>query len=214
MITDDFVAGVERARRATAGFQAFTFSPFHWMTLIRMASLLPALEYYRPMPHPDSTVDQRARRFGLPLNASTIGLHHPFWDEVAAAMKSDPVRQAFAAKLEMDPADLGHPAVALIRDLPGYQISIHPDSQHKIATVQIYLASHTDSPHIGVRLYRQSAPRGEFVETAAIPYLPGSGYFFRRSDASWHGVSATSEQDGDRNSLMLVYFDSAKNGFS
>jgi len=68
-----------------------------------------------------------------------------------------------------------------------------------------------------VRFYRQkrlaNTPES-FIETDAVPYLPGSGYFFRRTEASWHAVMPTQEQDGERNSLMLVYFDSPKVGFN
>lgn len=116
------------------------------------------------------------------------------------------------AALDLTMDELAHPAVALIRDIPGYQIRPHPDSKHKLATVQVFLPSHTRAPHIGTRFYRKDGDA--FTETAAVPYLPGQGYFFRRTDNSWHGVEPTTQQDGVRDSLMLIYFDSPKAGFS
>lgn len=207
-----FCAAIRDAQHARADFPALTFQPFDAATVNYMLGLLPPLAEYREMSHPDAP---RCTRYAIPLKqgAPVAG----FWHRLADALKGEAVRRDICTMLGIDPATPMFPAIALLRDLPGYRIGIHPDTARKIATVQVYLSADDRVPHIGVRFYRQDRVAKDptrFTETAAVPYLPGSGYFFRRTDASWHGVNATTEADGERNSLMLVYFDSPKIGFN
>lgn len=210
MIAEQFCIGVQRAHRAVAEFPAFTFQAFNAQTAAYMVVNLPPASAYRPLHHPDAVVDEQPTRFAFPLRYGS-GLS-PLWDCVLADLTGSIARHAIGAALDLTMDELAHPAVALIRDIPGYQIRPHPDSKHKLATVQVFLPSHTRAPHIGTRFYRKDGDA--FTETAAVPYLPGQGYFFRRTDNSWHGVEPTTQQDGVRDSLMLIYFDSPKAGFS
>ncbi len=211
-IAQQFCQGIRAATRAPADFPAFTFQPFDEVTLELLQSILPPLADYKPLPHPDAVVGDRPTRFALPLKEGAPVAQ--FWLDVAAALKRPSVQWAIADMLGIDPGVTPmFPAVALLRDLPGYRIRVHPDTKRKIATAQVYLAAHDRSPQIGVRFYRETSPES-FTLTAPVPYLPGSGYFFRRQGNSWHGVNATTEGDGTRNSLMLVYFDSPKIGFN
>ncbi len=206
----DFCRAIRSATKAPADFKVFLFGPLSDGLVQDMVSNLPPLAAYYPMPHPDSLVDQKPTRFAFTLSQTGVFLP-PFWLGVAKVLHSDAVRNAVAAALGLSP-DLMHSSAALVRDLPGYKIGIHPDTRHKLATVQVYLASDNRAPHLGARFHRKE-PSGEFVETGGVPYLPGSGYFFRRSDTSWHSVNATQESDGARNSIMLIYFDSPGIGF-
>lgn len=208
----DFMLAIRYADRLPTDFPAYQFQPFAPSEAAILVERLPPLAEYRPMPHPDSSRGDDHTRFALPLKEGAPV--SPGWLRLAEHLKGEGVRHELCTMLDIDPATPMFPAVALVRDMPGYRIGIHPDTARKIATVQVYLAAHDRAPHIGVRFYSKTFMPGTFMEKAAIPYLPGTGYFFRRTDASWHGVNATTEADGERNSLMLIYFDSPKVGFN
>lgn len=167
-----------------------------------MLADLPPLSDYRPLPHPDSMAPNGdARRLVRPIDCLN---GPPLWRRLATALCYPSMTEQIGTALGLHRSVM-HPAVALVRDLPGYQIKPHPDSPRKLATLQVYLAPDDTAPHMGTRFHR-----ADLVQTGMCPYLPGSGYFFRRSDVSFHSVAPT---DRVRNSLMLVYFDSPKDGF-
>lgn len=210
-ICREFAARLLNFSEPLEGLRAYEIHPFSEGFIAEMLTALPPTSAYKPMPHPDSMVGTVATRLGLPLN-DAAGIS-PFWANIAQALRLEVVRHTVALMLKCDPATM-HPAVALLRDTAGYKIDIHPDSARKVATVQIYLARDQRAPHLGVRFYREGAGLCEFIETNAIPYLPGYGYMFARTDHSWHGVNEVLPQDGERNSLMLVYFNSPKTSFT
>lgn len=203
---DVFLEGaIAEAKPAAVHFPAFKFqvSPVFAEAMI---SYLPPLDMYAPLSHIDAR-QYGNKRFCLPLHKMRKA---PFWAAVERALCSIDVQYRIYKLLGISPS-FAIPRVALIRDFPGYHIRIHPDAPNKLVTLQLYLASHTNAPHIGVKFYPHQFAEGH--ESDGVPYLPGSGYFFRRRDDSWHGVPPTQEADGVRDSLMLIYFADAKGDF-
>src|SRR5262249_14257645 len=90
------------------------------------------------------------------------------WAVIGKALCSVEVREAFRRRLA---SGLQHrfgqhygrvglyPVPILTRDVPGYQIGIHPDTHWKGITVQIYLPRDRSSEHVGTVFHRQTGEK-------------------------------------------------------
>jgi hypothetical protein len=104
----------------------------------------------------------------------------------------------------------------LTRDLDGYYISPHTDTDSKIVTVQFYLAEDDSQRGLGTTLYRQQKrfalrrrfwkPRMTIQAVSTLPFAANSGYAFAVTRESFHGVETVTPGHFGRNSLFLVYY--------
>ena len=137
------------------------------------------------------------------------------WLPVARALCSreleDAFKRKFRAALEerfgKPVAKVGlYPVPILLRDLPGYKISIHSDVGKKAITVQYYLPSDESQRHIGT-IFHESDKGAGAKKTTQMPFLPSSGYAFPVAlTKSWHSAAETSEKDGERVTMMVTYY--------
>jgi hypothetical protein len=93
----------------------------------------------------------------------------------------------------------------LLRDLGGYKISIHCDSFRKAITTQYYLPRDESQLHLGTTFHEKRRD-GTFEEVTTLEFAPNTGYAFPVVADSWHSVRQMNQDDGERNSLMLIYY--------
>jgi hypothetical protein len=99
-----------------------------------------------------------------------------------------------------------YPIPILLRDQPGYKISIHSDVPTKAITVQFYLPEEESQRHIGTIFHESDKGEGA-KKTTQMPFLPASGYAFPVTQTkSWHSAAQTSEKDGERVTMMVTYY--------
>ena len=97
-----------------------------------------------------------------------------------------------------------YPIPILLRDQPGYRIGIHSDVKKKAVTVQFYLPGDDSQRHVGTLFHEKGDGSGCTIQ---MPFLPSTGYAFPVAAAkSWHSAAATSEEDGERVSMMVTYY--------
>jgi len=146
---------------------------------------------------------------GLPKEQKRV------WMPVARALCSPALEQAFKRKFRAaleerfsKPAEkIGvYPIPILLRDQPGYKISIHSDVPTKAVTVQFYLPKDDSQRGIGT-IFHESDKGAGAKKTSQMPFLPSSGYAFPVSlTKSWHSAAETKEEDGERVTMMVTYY--------
>jgi len=181
---------------------------------------LPETRYYGELKHSDARLPsgESARR-KLELRPAPLRqLPEPartFWMEVAAALHSPELQHAFSARFRTAleqrfdrpiPEMPLRPVAMLLRDLGGYKISIHSDSLRKAITTQYYLPANEAQVHLGTVLHTKDRATGQFEKIKSLRFLPNTGYAFPVTAESWHSVEQMSNSDGERNSLMLIYY--------
>jgi hypothetical protein len=180
---------------------------------------LPETRYYGELNHSDARLPNgRSARRKLELRPAHLHkLPEPqrkIWSAIASAFNAPELEAAykerFSAALErrfQRPArDLKlHPAGMLLRDLGGYKISIHCDSFRKAITTQYYLPRDTSQLHLGTTFHEKKHD-GAFAEVKTLEFAPNGGYGFAVVADSWHSVRQMKNEDGERNSLMLIYY--------
>lgn len=137
------------------------------------------------------------------------------WLPVANALCSPALEQAFKRKFrsaleerfEKPAEQIGvYPIPILLRDQPGYKISIHSDVPTKAITVQFYLPPDNSQRGIGT-IFHESDKGPGADKTTQMSFLPASGYAFPVSlTKSWHSAAPTSENDGERVTMMVTYY--------
>jgi hypothetical protein len=137
------------------------------------------------------------------------------WMPIARALCSPELELAFKRKFRTaleerfsKPVErIGvYPIPILLRDQPGYKISIHSDVATKAITVQYYLPSDDSQRHIGT-IFHESDKGAGAKKMTKMPFLPSSGYAFPVSlTKSWHSAAETSEKDGERITMMVTYY--------
>jgi hypothetical protein len=137
------------------------------------------------------------------------------WLPVARALCSPELERAFKRKFrraleerfEKPVEKIGvYPVPILLRDLPGYKISIHSDVAAKAITVQYYLPADESQRHIGT-IFHESNEGAGAEKTTQMPFMPASGYAFPVSlTKSWHSASETKPGDGERVTMMVTYY--------
>jgi hypothetical protein len=99
-----------------------------------------------------------------------------------------------------------YPVPILLRDQPGYKISIHSDVPTKAITVQFYLPTDESQRHLGTIFHESDAGPGA-KKTTQMPFMPSSGYAFPVTQTkSWHSAAETSEEDDERVTMMVTYY--------
>lgn len=173
--------------------------------VVQILERLPPAQYYKELSHSDAVVDGISTRYCAKLEE----IPGNFWQAINKELCSNSLRDLLARDLKLSP-DKMHPRAALMRDLPGFWIRPHTDTPRKVATLQIFLAHNDQHNWAGTWFYTdENAHEPSYL----CPYSPGFGYYFLRTDTSWHGVRPVKGLDV-RNSIMLVYFLNSKDGFS
>jgi hypothetical protein len=166
----------------------------------------------------------------MPLDPGTLarltGPTRELWTAIAGALTAaemkDTVFDLLAGDLcrrfRTDRSSLrqlrAYPRPVLVRDLDGYWIEPHPDTQAKIVTMQFYLARDLSQRHLGTALYRLHlwnwrvliSPRAALRKFKQFDFAPNSGYGFAVGRTSWHGREKIPDAAGVRHSLMHVYY--------
>jgi hypothetical protein len=126
--------------------------------------------------------------------------------ELEAAFKSK-FRGALEKRFGKPVEKIGmYPIPILLRDQPGYKISIHSDVATKAITVQYYLPKDESQRNIGT-IFHESDKGAGAKKTTQMPFLPASGYAFPVSlTKSWHSAAQTTEKDGERVTMMVTYY--------
>ena len=146
---------------------------------------------------------------GLPKEQKRI------WLPIARALCSPALEAAFKRKFRSalekrfgKPAEkIGvYPIPILLRDQPGYKISVHSDVPTKAITVQFYLPKDESQRDVGTIFHESNEGPGA-KKTTKMPFLPSTGYAFPVSlTKSWHSAAQTTETDGERVTMMVTYY--------
>ena len=116
------------------------------------------------------------------------------WDLVGRALCSSEVQAAFVKGLApglerrfgSDFANVGmYPIPVLTRDIPGYRITPHTDTQWKGITVQLYLPRDASATHIGT-IFHERLPDGS-IDDRDEAFLQ----FLRRGQPTFRAVLTT-----------------------
>ncbi|HWF19596.1 MAG TPA: hypothetical protein VG754_10015 [Verrucomicrobiae bacterium] len=180
---------------------------------------LPDSRFYDELRHPDALQpDGSSARLSFNLYSENIRrlpvMQREFWRMLTREMTAPEVEAAFKAKFKkileehcqrkLEKIKL-RPWPMLLRDIAGYQISIHPDVPQKAITTQYYLPEDENQKQLGTVLHER-LPGGGFNEICTLPFLPDSGYAFPVTTESWHSVKVMNTNGPPRNSLMVTYF--------
>jgi len=186
----------------------------------RLLELLPETRRYRELTHRDAMqADGHSARRKLYLYPEQVMLlparQRALWGELSRMLRSREVQEAFKRKFRVAlEGRFGrpierlsfYPVPMLLRDLRGYRIGIHGDSLSKAITVQFYLPRDERQAHLGTILHEGRDGEGA-SRTKALGFRPATGYAFPVVyHESWHSVARTSDEDGERNTLMLTYY--------
>jgi hypothetical protein len=199
---------------------------------------LPGPAFYRPdNPRKYRRPDGQTSRNVMGLNDEALerlpDATRPLWSGIAMAMSSTEIKDKVfdllsadlcrrfrtdAAGLRLVPA---YPRPGLVRDLGGYRIEPHPDTQSKIVTMQFYLARDSSQIDLGTALYRLRlwkwrnlvSPSGVLEKFKQFEFRPNSGYGFAVGRTSWHGRDEVPEASGVRHSLMHLYYRDSDKGW-
>lgn len=219
-ILQSFVRVVEQAPLELEPFGHLRLWPVFPNELYpRLLENLPATDYYGELKNEDARLPSgRSARRKLELRPAQLRrlpeAQRTFWNAIASALLSAEVEAAYRSRFAMilqqrfgEGANKIRlrPAAMLLRDLGGYKISIHSDSLRKAITTQYYLPGNASQAHLGTAFHRKAAD-GSFIKATTLEFAPNSGYAFAVTASSWHGVEQMTDTDGERNSLMLIYY--------
>ncbi len=194
--------------------------PFPDEFYARMLACMPTREAFHELRHRDALradgSSTRLRLYLFPENLWRVrAAQRQLWEQLARALMSPEVQNAFKrkfresieARFARDIADLTfYPVPILLRDQPGYRIGIHADTGSKAITVQFYLPADASQRHLGT-IFHAGRDGQDATRTTAMDFLPNTGYAFPVvPQSSWHSVAATGTDDGERRSLMLIYY--------
>ncbi len=155
-----------------------------------------------------------------------------FWLGLRDALASPALKRAVFAKLSQgiayqhridprDAADLAaYPRVEVMKELPGYVITPHPDTRRKVVTMQICLARDDTQTDLGTTMYainwnplslmRFKDGFARFRKVGQHPFLPNSVFAFAVVNGmkmrSWHGRAPLRSDCGERDSILAIYY--------
>ncbi len=194
--------------------------PFPGELYDRILASMPARESFHELRHRDAMradgSSTRLRLYLFPENLWRVrAAQRPVWMQLAHALMSADVQDAFKRKFRAsiesrfgrDISELSFfPIPILLRDQPGYRIGIHADTGSKAITVQFYLPSDTSQRHLGT-IFHAGRDGEDAARTTVMDFMPNTGYAFPVvPQSSWHSVAGTQPGDGERRSLMLIYY--------
>jgi hypothetical protein len=184
----------------------------------QILALMPDASYYRPMHGRSKVSDGPPTRVKIDLFPEYIRHLSPekraLWDVVGRALCSEPVKQAFIRRLApalskrfgADFAKVGmYPIPILTRDIPGYRIPPHPDTQWKGITVLLYLPKDDANADVGTILHEKLSD-GSMPKRAQLRFAPNSGGAFAVGDDTWHSADTVHDRVKTRDSILLTYF--------
>jgi hypothetical protein len=184
----------------------------------QILNLKPDAADYRSMHGRSKVVEGTQTRVKIDLFPEYIRNLPPenraLWDVVGRALCSKPVKQAFVRRLApglakrfgADFAKIGmYPIPILTRDIPGYQITPHTDTQWKGITVQLYLPGDDANTDIGT-IFHEKRPDGSMPKKAQMRFAPNSGYAFAVGEDTWHSADPVHNRVKTRDSILLTYF--------
>jgi hypothetical protein len=221
-LTDSVVASVEAGKASTEPFYHLEFDRiFPDDVYATIVDAMPVAADYRPLPGRGGgniLPDGRSTRVKIDLFPEYTR-HLPddkrqVWDLVGRALCSSEVQAAFMRRLapglerRFGPhyAEVGmYPIPVLTRDIPGYRITPHTDTQWKGITVQLYLPRDASATHIGT-IFHGRLPDGTLTRAAQMRFAPNSGYAFAVGDNTWHSADPVGSEVTTRDSILLTYF--------
>jgi hypothetical protein len=221
-LTDSVVASIEAGKASTEPFYHLEFDRiFPDDVYTAIVDAMPVAADYRPLPGRGGgniLPDGRSTRVKIDLFPEYTR-HLPddkrqVWDLVGRALCSSEVQAAFMRRLapglerRFGPhyAEVGmYPIPVLTRDIPGYRITPHTDTQWKGITVQLYLPRDASATHIGT-IFHGRLPDGTLTRAAQMRFAPNSGYAFAVGDNTWHSADPVGSEVTTRDSILLTYF--------
>lgn len=216
----EFVKGsIEGARASDGPFFHLEFDRVFPDDVYRqMLSAMSSAAGYRPMHGRSKVSEGPPTRVKIDLFPEYIRHLPPekrsLWDVVGHALCSEPVKQAFIARLQPGLekrfgagfASTGmYPIPILTRDIPGYQINPHTDTHWKGITVQLYLPRDEAHTNIGT-IFLAKKPDGSLEKKTQMRFAPNTGYAFAVGDDTWHSADPVGKDVTTRDSILLTYF--------
>src|SRR5215468_8308310 len=222
LLIDAVVANIEAARVVEKPFFHLEFDRvFPDDIYARMIAAMPAARDYRPLPGRGGgnlREDGSSTRVKIDLfpeyTRHLRGRKREIWDLVGRALTSAEVQDAFMRRLVPGlerrfgaaHAQTGmYPIPVLTRDIPGYRITPHTDTQWKGITVQFYLPRDASATHIGT-IFHGRLPDGTLTRATQMRFAPNSGYAFAVGDNTWHSADPVGTEVTTRDSILLTYF--------
>ena len=220
-VQKQLVAAVDRAELKSKPFDhVYLEDVLDQESYARLLAAMPERRFYHDLRHRDAVrKDGSSTRLRMYLYPELLRRLPPakrkVWAPVASALCSSELEDAFKRKFRSaleqrfgKPVDkIGlYPVPILLRDQPGYKISIHSDVGTKAITVQFYLPSDGSQRHIGT-IFHESDTGAGAKKITKMPFMPATGYAFPVSlTKSWHSAAETSQADGERVTMMVTYY--------
>ncbi len=187
----------------------------------QMLAAMPSAADYRPLPgrnRGNIREDGTSTRVKIDLFPEYVrhlnAEKRPVWDLVGRALCSAEVQKAMMDALApglkrrfgagFDKVGM-YPIPVLTRDIPGYRITPHTDTQWKGMTVQFYLPRDASATHIGT-IFHDRAPDGSLPKAVQMRFAPNTGYAFAVGDNTWHSADPVGNEVESRDSILLTYF--------
>lgn len=221
-VIDGVVANIEAARAVETPFFHLEFDRvFPDEVYAVMVERMPSSADYRPLPGRNKgniREDGSSTRVKIDLFPEYTRHLPPdkraVWDLVGRALCSSEVQAALMRRLAPGLrrrfgegfADIGmYPIPVLTRDIPGYRITPHTDTQWKGITVQFYLPRDDANTHIGT-IFHDRLPDGSLPKATQMKFARNSGYAFAVGDNTWHSADPVGAEVETRDSILLTYF--------
>lgn len=220
-IEDQLLAAVQRSELRQLPFDhIYIEEAFERGAFDRLLAALPDRRHFHELRHFDAMrPDGSSTRLRLYLYPELLRrlprAQRAVWLPLAKALCSKRLENAFKDKFRSSlEARFGKPArnirlypiPILLRDQPGYRITVHSDALSKAITVQFYFPADDSKRHLGTIFHEgESGPAAE--RTTRMPFMPATGYAFPVSATkSWHSAATTTAEDGERVSVMVTYY--------
>jgi hypothetical protein len=221
-LIDAVVANVQAARAVEKPFYHLEFDRvFPDDVYARMIAEMPKAADYRPLPgRGGGNIREDGSSTRVKIDLFPEYIRHlseekrAIWDVVGRALCSAEVQGAISRGLAPGLErrfgrgfrKVGmYPIPVLTRDIPGYCITPHTDTQWKGMTVQFYLPRDASATHIGT-IFHDRAPDGSLPKAMQMRFAPNTGYAFAVGDNTWHSADPVGNEVESRDSILLTYF--------